>query len=1250
MFSLGNKTSNGAGGTPSNESEAKGTISSSKPAAAPASASPPASTSASTPAQATAKSTTQSNTSSSNTGASSNAPSSSTSSSVPPPVQSTTESKTASSTPSNLNNKVESSTSNSVNTASTSSAAPATSAPVAAAPSPSPAPAPTPSQSTTGSGSNTTTTNNSSSTNSNPSSSSSSAAGASASASASSSSSSSSTSTTNDATPAAAPKPPTKGLNASAAEWKPSFSMTPPPNVQNKPLTMVGGAQTINSPVASPMSSNMNVSPGNYANVGQGNNKLKGGPNPNAPVFEPKVTHVGAPPYMQMQGPIPPQAGYYSPHNVGPMVPMGQVPVPYGTMPYGAIPAYVNVMNPGMPAGPMGMPPNPNNNPYVGQQHPHSHPAPTLQRPPRPPRDYSNIPLSAGSTAPSTPSPAPATAPAANSNPSATANASTPLPSANPNPNSTSEPKPTESNAQNVTQTSESGSKASKEGQSSSDASSPSPSSPEKEKSEVEAKKESNGGGDSWRRKPLQVETEAVEGSKSAPTSATSTGSSGWRRGESIKTRYDKLALLALFVKGKTPPEDLLSQYPEHARTERIPKGLKLVSGRARGGREDDTPHPDEGIIFAPENLNKEGVFKYDEKRLADETDPEVIVRKANLILNKLSVTKFEKLSDDFMSVGLDTPELMERAVEMIVLKAQMEEHFCFMYADLCRKITDRWGESVPGDGKEQEEELGKAFRVRLLERCQEEFEVDRVKALEEIRASDLPQEEKDEKEIILKKRFMGHMRFVGEIFMKDLVSPKIMYSCIDMLMESTDEETLVCMVKLLETIGSKLEAYDQRKKKGKFTAYFEKVTELSESHPSSRMRFMLRDLIEMRSNGWQQRRVLDKAVSLEEIRGEQQDGKSSPRAGGGGGGGWPQSGGGSAASSPRGRSQDVRGFTSTNTHPPSDEWQTVASTKKRGAAPTSGSAVSRNDAAPSKVQTTPKGGGFSALAGTAKRKDDKEKGAKSDKDKNAGKSSSSNSNNKDLVRSSSLQSSSSSSSALSSLSEEDKDKGKGGNDKSSGATLPGADGTLDKETVTRIRGCVNEYLVHNLVPDTLLDLRDMVDPRGMGDVLSTAVKVVMDKKESDRDALVTLVIAAHADGLMSTSEINRGFDSLLNELDDLLIDVPKASLYISRLLVRLSVEGIVSLGLLTPASLSPDNAFIESTRAADFICSCVHELALLKGDDEAVTAIQATGINVYSLLKPFGRQTVDDMFKDLVTKYSLPKAFVDVCTPNSST
>ena len=39
----------------------------------------------------------------------------------------------------------------------------------------------------------------------------------------------------------------------------------------------------------------------------------------------------------------------------------------------------------------------------------------------------------------------------------------------------------------------------------------------------------------------------------------------------------------------------------------------------------------------------------------------------------------------------MDSVELMGRAIDLIVLCAQMNEHFSFMYAELCKKITDKW-------------------------------------------------------------------------------------------------------------------------------------------------------------------------------------------------------------------------------------------------------------------------------------------------------------------------------------------------------------------------------------------------------------------------------------------------------------------------------------------------------------------------------------------------------------------------------
>ena len=124
------------------------------------------------------------------------------------------------------------------------------------------------------------------------------------------------------------------------------------------------------------------------------------------------------------------------------------------------------------------------------------------------------------------------------------------------------------------------------------------------------------------------------------------------------------------------------------------------------------------------------------------------IVSQANFILNVMTIETFDKMSDKFMKIGLETEELMKIGVDLIVSKAQLEGHFSFMYADLCKKITDQW---VTDSGEESA--LGKQFRGLLLTRCQSEFEQDRELAVQNILDMKLDQEDEEEKLLILKKR-----------------------------------------------------------------------------------------------------------------------------------------------------------------------------------------------------------------------------------------------------------------------------------------------------------------------------------------------------------------------------------------------------------------------------------------------------------------------------------------------------------------
>lgn len=56
-------------------------------------------------------------------------------------------------------------------------------------------------------------------------------------------------------------------------------------------------------------------------------------------------------------------------------------------------------------------------------------------------------------------------------------------------------------------------------------------------------------------------------------------------------------------------------------------------------------------------------------------------------------------------------------------------------------------------------------FRLKLLTRCQQEFLKDWLEKLNEVRNDpNLNEDDKTEKEILLKKRYTGHMIFIGNL------------------------------------------------------------------------------------------------------------------------------------------------------------------------------------------------------------------------------------------------------------------------------------------------------------------------------------------------------------------------------------------------------------------------------------------------------------------------------------------------------
>lgn len=712
--------------------------------------------------------------------------------------------------------------------------------------------------------------------------------------------------------------------------------------------------------------------------------------------------------------------------------------------------------------------------------------------------------------------------------------------------------------------------------------------------------------------------TSAGAWGKEKLSSATASGNaspSGWKRGEAMGVdllankddghmRYDKAALLSFFTKGKIVPPEIKALYPDHSQQERAPmvnKGGRTPQGDHKGkkGKQEDLePHPDTAEIF--DFSKKENVFSLQKDRLADDTDPDVIVSKANLILNKLSVTKFDKLSDEFMSCGLaDSDDLLRRAVDMIVSKAQMEEHFCFMYADLCKKITELWAEGGkirnPEDSsqiptEEEPNSLGKLFRQKLLQRCQEEFNVDRVQALADIREDEkLSPEDKEEKEMFLKKCYTGHMRFIGELYLKDLVTAKIMHNCLNELLSAEAEEgTLVCMCKLLVTIGHKLEGYDNRKGLDNFNGYFSRIEEVMKSHPNSRMRFMLRDLIEQRRDGWTARREEERAMDMAELRG----GKANK------------------AQSPRG-------------HAP-DEWTTVLPSKKgssgKGGSQKSGS----NDVRSTSGKSSPasqSGNAFSALSSSGNRSPGKSPlkqswtattsspNKKDDGGSNSGANSPKGKNPEQAVN----------------------------KDKAAATDVPGADGKINKEVRDKVRGILGEYYMNDDAPDALTTFKEVIHPNAMGEVIGQpkgCIDFVFEKHPGNGKNLCKLLEYLFQEKFLTKEQVKKALFLFLDNFDETCIDSPKASEYGGEIIACLIADGLLSLTALS--EVPEDSMWHMSYRRAGFMGDLLTALVDRTSADsvESELTTLAAKLDVLSMVPTEPKQSDEDARTEYLNKY----------------
>ncbi|ORX55356.1 hypothetical protein BCR36DRAFT_281579 [Piromyces finnis] len=281
---------------------------------------------------------------------------------------------------------------------------------------------------------------------------------------------------------------------------------------------------------------------------------------------------------------------------------------------------------------------------------------------------------------------------------------------------------------------------------------------------------------------------------------------------------------------------------------------------------------------WKPQLNNDKIIDNIEDEEEKKEALKEQIFRKVKGILNKLTYEHFNSLSKQIIEIGITDEAILEGVINLVFDKALDEPNFGSLYAELCKSISDELPKIQSWMIDKKSENKNNLFRKLLLNKCQLEFEKE-VKWTEENKitkpVSEMTEEEKNEwatketERIKIKRRSLGNIKFIGELFKLSMLSEKIMHQCVGKLLfsnfENPEEEDLESLCNLMKTIGRKLDNNEKAQKH--MNLYFDKIEELSKRKTiPSRIRFMLQDVYELRKDDWKSRTVTQGPKTIAQI------------------------------------------------------------------------------------------------------------------------------------------------------------------------------------------------------------------------------------------------------------------------------------------------------------------------------------------------------------------------------------------------
>ncbi|KAI9828039.1 MAG: hypothetical protein M1832_003566 [Thelocarpon impressellum] len=268
--------------------------------------------------------------------------------------------------------------------------------------------------------------------------------------------------------------------------------------------------------------------------------------------------------------------------------------------------------------------------------------------------------------------------------------------------------------------------------------------------------------------------------------------------------------------------------------------------------------------------------------------EPDMVQRKVKSNLNKMTPEKFEKIADQILEIAAQSKDesdgrTLRQVIQLTFEKATDEAHWASMYAKFCKRMLESMSTDIKDESiRDKNGNVvagGNLFRKYLLNRCQEEFERGW-----KLNLGDKPDGEAQTAEAVMlsdeyyvaaaaKRRGLGLVQFIGELYKLGMLTERIMHECVKKLVDYEgipDEAEVESLTKLLRTIGSNLDNTD--KGRPLMDVYFQRIQAMMDTPDlPSRLQFMLLDIVDLRKKGWQSKEANKGPQTIQEIREEAQ-------------------------------------------------------------------------------------------------------------------------------------------------------------------------------------------------------------------------------------------------------------------------------------------------------------------------------------------------------------------------------------------